>query len=249
MSGHSRWSTIKRKKGAADAKRGKIFSKLIREITVAAKEGGDPAVNLRLKSAIEKAKQNNMPSDNIERAIKRGTGESSDAASFEETTYEGYGPNSVAFFIEALTNNKNRTAADVRHIFTKSGGKLGGSGSVAYLFSRKGLIQVPKGEVEEEAVYEAAIEGGADNIEDSGETYDVYTEYADFDVVRTALKNAEMPVDNAELVMVPSTTVKLTGKEAQTTLRMLEEFEDHDDVQNVWSNFDIDIEEMEAFEG
>ncbi len=250
MSGHSRWSTIKRKKGAVDAKRGKIFSKLIKEVTVAAKEGGaDPALNLRLKSAIEKAKQNNMPADNIERAIKRAIGADSDVANYEEVTYEGYGPASVAIYIEALTDNKNRTAADVRHIFTKSGGKLGSSGSVAYLFNRKGFMQIPKGEVDEEAIYEAAIEAGADNIEDGGETWDIYTEYTDFDKVRTALQDAGLPIDNSELVMLPSTTIRVTGKDAQNTLRMMEAFEDLDDVQNVWGNFDIAIEEMVAFEG
>ena len=233
-----------------DARRGKVFSKLIREITVVAKEGGgDPSVNLRLKNVIDKARQSNMPSDNIERAIRRGTGEDADAAAFEEITYEGYGPASVAVLIEALTDNKNRTAAEIRHIFTKSGGKLSGSGSVAFLFTRKGLIQIPKGKVEEETLYEAAIEAGAENIEDSGETYDVYMEYTDFDAVRTALRKAGLPMDNAELVMVPSTTVRVSGKDAQSTLRMIEMFEDHEDVQNVWANFDIDVEEMEAYQG
>jgi len=249
MSGHSKWSTIKRKKGAADAKRGKLFSKLIKEITMAAREGGggDPNSNIRLKNAIDKAKQNNMPADNIERAIKRGTGEDADAASYEEITYEGYGPGSVAMLVEALTDNKNRTAADVRHIFTKHGGKLGGSGSVAFVFERKGFIQVPKDDVSEEQIFEAAIEAGADNVEDGGEVWDIYTEYTDFDAVRTNLKDGGLEIDNSELIMQPNTTVKVTGKDAQNMLKMMEMLEDNEDVQNVWANFDIDESEMEAF--
>ena len=251
VSGHSKWSTIKRKKGAADAKRGKLFSKLIKEITVAAREGGggDPSANIRLKNAIDKAKQNNMPADNIDRAIKRGTGEDADAATFEEITYEGYGPGSVAFLVEALTDNKNRTAADVRHIFTKVGGKLSGSGSVAYLFERKGLIQVDRDDVTEEMIFEAAIEAGAENVEDAGETWDVYTDYTDFDVVRTGLRDAGLKIENSELIMRPTRTVKVVGKDAQNTLKLMEYLEDNDDVQNVWANFDIDESEMEAFEG
>jgi len=249
MSGHSKWSTIKRKKGAADARRGKLFSKLIKEITVAAREGGgDPNTNIRLKNAIEKAKQNNMPSDNIERAIRRGTGEDSDAASFEQITYEGYGPGSVAVLVEALTDNKNRTAADVRHIFTKHGGKLGGSGSVSFMFQRKGFIQVPKDDVSEDRIYEAAIEAGADNVEDGGEVWDIYTEYSDFDAVRTDLKEAGLEIDNSELIMEPASTVRISGKDAQNMMKMMEMLEDSEDVQNAWANFDIDESEMKAFE-
>ncbi len=247
MSGHSKWSTIKRKKGAADAKRGKIFSKLIKEITVAAKDGGDPAGNIRLKSIIDKAKQNNMPIDNIERAIRRGTGADSDAANWESITYEGYGPDGVAVLVEALTDNKNRTAADIRHIFTKSGGNLGKSGTVDYLFTKKGFIQVPKDKVDEDQIYEAAINAGADEVEDAGETWDIYTEYTDFDSVKTSLTEAEIPIDNAELIQLPSTTVKISGKSAQKMLQMMEMLEDNDDVQDVWANFDIDESEMEAF--
>jgi YebC/PmpR family DNA-binding regulatory protein len=250
MSGHSKWSTIKRKKGAADAKRGKLFSKLNKEIQVSAREGGgDPNMNIRLKNAIEKAKQANMPADNIERAIKRGTGEDADAAAFENILYEGYGPGSVALLVDALTDNKNRTAADIRHIFTKSGGKLGGSGSVAFQFERKGFIQIPKNDISEEQIFEAAIEAGADNVEDGGEVWDVYTDYTDFDSVRTALQDAGLKVENSELIMLPERTVKVTGKDAQSVLKMMEMLEDNDDVQNVWSNFDIDESEMEAFGG
>ncbi len=248
MSGHSKWSTIKRKKGAADAKRGKIFSRLNKEIMLAVKDSGpDPASNMRLKNAVDKAKEANMPSDTVERAIKRASGADADAANWEEITYEGYGPASVAIFVEALTDNKNRTAADVRHIFTKSGGKLGSSGSVAYLFSRKGMIQISKSNADEESIYEAAIEAGADNVDDGGEIWDIYTEYQEFDKVRSSLRDAGLPIENSELVMLPSTSVKISGRDAQNMLKMMEAFEDLDDVQNVWANFDIDIAEMEAF--
>ena len=250
MSGHSKWATIKRKKGALDAKRGKIFSKLIKEISVAAKEGGgDPNSNIRLSNAIIKARANNMPADNIERALKRATGADADAAAWETITYEGYGPGSVAILVETLTDNKNRTAADVRHIFNRAGGKLGGSGTVSYLFTRKGLIQVPKDDADEEKVYEVAIDAGADNVEDGGETYDIYTSYLDFETVKTAIKQRGLPIESAELIMVPSTSVKIKGKDAQAMLKMVELLEDNDDVQNVWANYDIDDEEMEAFEG
>ena len=250
MSGHSKWSTIKRKKGAADARRGKIFSKLIKEITVAAKEGGgDPESNARLKNVIDKAKQNNMPSDNIERAIRRGSGADSDASNFEEIIYEGYGPGSVAIYVEALTDNKNRTAADVRHIFSKNGGKLGSSGVVSYLFQRKGLIQVSKKEFNEEKIFEAALEAGADDVENGGDMWDVYTEYTQFNRVKTSMEKAGIEIRNSELIMLPSNNVHIGGKDAEAMLRMMEMLEDCDDVQNVWANFDIDVEEMEAFEG
>jgi len=249
MSGHSKWATIKRKKGAQDAKRGKLFSKLIREITVAAREGGgDPEANLRLKNAIEKARANNMPLENIERAIRRATGEDSEAAAWEEVTYEGYGPGKVAILVEALTDNKNRTAADIRHIFTRAGGKLSGAGTVSYLFTRKGLIQISKDVANEEKVLEAAMEAGAEDVQDGGETYDIYTDRADFEKVKSILKEHGLTFENAELIMVPSSTVKLQGKDAESVLRMVAMLEDHDDVQSVWANFDIDASEMEAFQ-
>jgi len=248
MSGHSKWSTIKRKKGAADAKRGKIFSKLSKEIMMAAKTGGgDPSTNLTLKNAIDKAKQNNLPNDNIDRAIKRGTGEDSDAASWEEIVYEGYGPGGVAVLVEALTDNKNRTASDVRHTFTKIGGKLGKSGTVDYLFTRKGFIQVTKDGIEEDKIFEVAIESGADEVEDGGETWDIYTEYTDFNDVKVGIESAGIEIDNSELIQQPSNTIKISGKDAQNMLKMMEMLEDNDDVQNVWANFDIDESEMEAF--
>ena len=250
MSGHSKWATIKRKKGALDAKRGKIFSKLIKEIMAAARDGGgDPASNLRLNNAIVKARANNMPVDNVERALKRASGADADAAAWEQITYEGYGPGSVAVLVETLTDNKNRTAADIRHVFNRSGGKLGGAGSVSYLFVRKGMIQVPKDEVDEEKIFEAAIEAGAENVEDSGVTWDIYTTFKDFETIKGAIEQRGLHFENAELVMVPSNTIKLRGKEAQSMLKMVELLEDNDDVQNVWANFDIDIEEMEAFQG
>jgi len=250
MSGHSKWSSIKRKKGAADSKRGKVFSKLIKEISVAAKEGGgDPASNIRLKNAIDKARQSNMPADNMDRAIKRGTGADANASAWEQITYEGYGPGSVAVLVEALTDNKNRTAADVRHIFTRNGGKLAGSGSVSFLFERRGFMQVPKDGTDEEAMFEAAADAGAENVDDGGEMWDVYTSYSEFDSVRTALRGKGLAVENSELFMQPSRTTRITGKEAHSMLRLMEMLEDNEDVQNVWANFDIDEAEMEAFEG
>jgi YebC/PmpR family DNA-binding regulatory protein len=250
MSGHSKWSTIKRKKGAIDAQRGKIFSKLIKEIGMAAREGGgDPDANIRLKNAIDKARQNNMPVDNIERALKRATGADADAATWEELTYEGYGPASVALLVDTLTDNKNRTAADIRHIFNRSGGKLGGAGTVSYQFTRKGLILVSKEKYDEDKIFEAALEAGAENVEDGGEMHEVYTTYTDLENVKAALKKMGVEYESADLIMVPSSTVKLKGKDAQAILKMVELLEDNDDVQNVWANFDIDEEEMEAFEG
>lgn len=248
MSGHSKWSTIKRKKGAADARRGQIFSKLIKEITVAAREGGgDINSNMRLKTVVDKAKQNNMPSDNIERAIKRGAGADIAGEQWEQITYEGYGPGGVAVLVETLTDNKNRTAADIRHVFTKSGGKLGGSGSVGFQFERRGFIQVEKEEIGEEQIFEKALEVGADDVEDGGDLWDIYTGYTDFNDVKTALEDAGISLSNSELIMQPNTTVKVKGKDAQQVLKMMEMLEDNDDVQNVWANFDISESDMEAF--
>jgi YebC/PmpR family DNA-binding regulatory protein len=249
MSGHSKWSTIKRKKGAADSRRGKLFSKFAKEIMVATKEGGaDPDTNARLKTIIDKAKQNNMPNDNIDRAIKRATGADSDAAAFEQINYEGYGPGGVAVFVDALTDNKNRTAADVRHIFTKHEGKLGGSGTVSYLFAKRGLIQVSKDGISEDEIFEAALNAGAEDVEDGGDMWDIYTEYTAFNDVKTSLEETGLNLENSELTMVPSNTVKITGGDAQNMLKMLEMLEDNEDVQNVWSNFDIDEDEMDAYE-
>jgi YebC/PmpR family DNA-binding regulatory protein len=249
MSGHSRWSTIKRKKGAADAKRGKLFSKLIREITVAAKTGGaDPEANIRLKAVVSKAKAANMPTDNIERAIKRGSGED-DSAAFEEITYEGYAPGGVAVYLETLTDNRNRTTADVRRIFTKGGGSLGRDGCVAYLFSRRGHFLIDKGKLDEDKLMEIALEGGAEDYGEDGDYWEITCDANDFGSVRDAIEAADIEPDQAELSMVPQTTVKVEGKEAEQVLRLMEQFEENDDVQGVYANFDIDESVMEELSG
>jgi YebC/PmpR family DNA-binding regulatory protein len=250
MSGHSKWSTIKRKKGAADSKRGALFSKLIKEITVAAREGGgDIDSNMRLKTVVDKAKHNNMPADNIDRAIKRGIGTDMASEQWEQINYEGYGPGGVAILVETLTDNRNRTAADIRHIFTRSGGKLGGSGSVAFKFERKGFIQVGKDDFTEEQIFEKAIEAGANDVDDGGDMWDIYTGYTDFNAVKISLEKAGISLANSELYMEPNTTVKVAGKEAQQVLKMIEMLEDNDDVQNAWANFDIDESDLDAYEG
>ena len=247
MSGHSKWSTIKRKKGAADAKRGKLFTKFIREITVAARAGGgDPDGNPALRQAIDKAKASNMPNDNIDRAIKKGTGEL-EGVSYEEVVYEGYGPGGVAIMLEILTDNKNRAISDVRHILTKNGGNLGENGCVAWLFEKKGLILFDKGSVDEEKLMEAALEVGADDIdEDDEEVFEVITSPSDFEAVKKGLQEAGLDPVSAEITAIPQSTVKLTGKKAQQMLRMMDMLEDCDDIQNVYANFDIPAEEMEA---
>ena len=245
MSGHSKWSTIKRKKGAANAKRGKLFGKLIRELTVATKAGGpDPEANIRLKAAISKAKAGNMPSDNIERAIKRGAG-GEDTEAFEEITYEGYAPGGVAVYLETLTDNRNRTTSDVRHIFTKGGGSLGRDGCVAYLFSRKGHFLIEKSKLDEDKLMEIALEGGAEDYGEDGNYWEITCEASDFGTVRDALEAAGIEPDEAELTMVPQNTVKVEGKEAEKVLKLMEQFEDNDDIQGVYANFDIDESVME----
>ncbi len=250
MSGHSKWSTIKRKKGAADAKRGKIFSKLIREISIAARMGGgDPAANPRLRLAIQRAKAENMPNDNIERAIKKGLGQLDGGANYEETTYEGYGPAGVAILVEAQTDNKNRTTSEVRHLFTKYGGNLGENGCVAWMFEKKGLIVFDASSTDEDKVMEIALEGGAKDIETKDNEIEVTCAPADFEKLKTAFEKAGMTPIVAEISMIPQTTVKLDGKEAEQTLKLLEALEDHDDVQNVYANFDIPKETMEKLEG
>jgi YebC/PmpR family DNA-binding regulatory protein len=245
MSGHSKWSTIKRKKGALDAKRGKLFSKLIKEITVAARMGGpDPESNLRLKAAISKAKAGNMPNDNIDRAVKRGSGEEG-ADSYEEITYEGYGPGGVAIYIETLTDNRNRTTADVRHIFSKGNGDLGRDGCVAYLFSRKGHFLIDKSKIDEDKLMEIALEAGAEDYGEDGTFWEITCEASDFGAVRDAIEAAGIEPDEAELTMVPQSQVKVEGKEAEQVIRLMEQFEDNDDIQGVYSNFDIDEDVME----
>jgi len=244
MSGHNKWSTIKHKKGAADAKRGKVFTKIIKEISVAAKlGGGDPAANPRLRTAIDKAKGENMPKDNIERAIKKGAG-GMEGVNYEETTYEGYGPGGVAVLVEVMTDNRNRTVSDVRSIFTKCNGNMGETGCVSWIFAKKGLILFPKS-VDFDKLFDAAIEAGADDVAEQDEQFEVTTEPASFMEVRDALTAAGFKFESAEITMIPQTQIKLEGKQAESMLKMMDKLEDNDDVQNVYANFDISMEEME----
>ncbi len=246
MSGHSKWATIKHKKGAADAKRGKIFTRLIKEITVAAKVGGgDPDGNPRLRTAILAAKAENMPADNIKRAIQRGTGEL-EGLSYEEITYEGYGPGGVAVIIEVLTDNRNRAVSEIRHAFTKNGGNLGESGSVGYMFAKKGLIVVPKDGVDEEKITEVVLEAGADDLSEEGDSWEITTSPADFEAVRDAVTKAGFKPEHAEVTMIPSTYQKLEGTQANAMMRLLEVLEDLDDTQNLYSNFDFDEAQVPA---
>lgn len=246
MSGHSKWSTIKRRKGAVDAKRGKIFTRLIKEITVAARMGGgDADGNPRLRSAIAAAKTENMPKDNIERAIKKGTGEL-EGAVYEEITYEGYGPGGVAILVECMTDNKNRTVADIRHFFSKSGGNLGESGCVAWMFDKKGSIVVDKSTIAEEKLMDLALEAGAEDVVEEETEYQVLTAPEDFEAVRDGLTDKGVAFLEASVSMVPQNTVDITDPQpARQLLKLLENLEDHDDVQNVYANFDIADEIME----
>jgi YebC/PmpR family DNA-binding regulatory protein len=250
MSGHSKWSTIKRKKGAADAKRGALFGKLSKAITVAAREGGgDPEMNPALGLAVQKAKEGNMPNDNIERAIDKGTGAGADAAALERITYEGYAAGGVAVLIEVVTDNRNRAASDVRYVFSKNGGKLGTSGSVSYLFERKGVVLVPKGEVDEEELIEVALEAGAEDVEVSESDYRVVTAPEDFATVRESLKEAGIAFENAEITMQPQNSIDLDASTAKQTLRLIDALEENDDVQEVYANFDISDEVMSVVVG
>jgi YebC/PmpR family DNA-binding regulatory protein len=245
MSGHSKWSSIKHKKAAKDAKRGKIFTKMIKEITVAARMGGgDVNANPRLRTAVTTAKAASMPNDNIERAIKKGTGELEGVA-YEEVNYEGYGPAGVAIMVSVLTDNRNRTVAEIRNVFAKHGGNLGESGCVAWMFSKKGLITVDKSAVAEERLFEVGLEGGADDIADAGEVFEVTVAPERLEDVKAALEAAGIAVASAEVTMVPQSTVTLRGREAEQTLKLLELLEDHDDVQKVAANVDIPQEEVE----
>ena len=241
MSGHSKWATIKRKKGAADAKRSNEFAKLLRFVEVAAREGGGNIDgNMTLASAVEKAKGFSVPNDNIERAVKRGTGELEGGARYEEVVYEGYAPGGVAMFVETLTDNRNRTAQDVRHAFTRNGGNLGETGSVAWMFSRKGSIQIEKSEApDEERLLEIALEAGAEDLDDSESTWEITCDPSAFNAVRDAVAAAEIPMLSAELTMLPQSTVPVEGGHAKQVLALLEALEDLDDVQNVYANFDI----------
>lgn len=248
MSGHSKWANIKHRKGAQDAKRGKIFTKLIREITVAAKTGGgDPDANARLRTAIDKAKFENMPKDTIDRAIKKGTGDL-DSVTYEEDSFEGYGPGGVAIIVEFMTDNRQRTVADVRHIFSRNNGTLGVTGSVSFLFDRKGLISLP-GSYDFDQIFEIALEAGADDVQDEGDAIEVITTPPSFTAVRDAIAAKGLKWESAEVTMIPQTMVKLEGKQAEQMLRLMEKLEDYDDVQNVYANFDISDAEMEAILG
>ena len=250
MSGHSKWSSIKRKKGATDAKRGQLFSKLARAIIVAAREGGpDPAANLSLQNAIEKARDASMPKDNIDRAIARGAGPSADGAAYETVTYEGYGPAGIAVYVEAVTDNRNRTAADVRHIFSKADGSLGEAGSVAWLFERRAVVLVD-GRTDEDELTLAAADGGADDVEREGDSWRVTAAPDALSSLRTALESAGMTVDSADLTMVPKTTVELEDEgAAKKVLRLIDALEENDDVQDVYANFDIPDRVLEAVAG
>lgn len=249
MSGHSKWSTIKRKKGAADAKRGKIFTKIIRELTVAARQGGgDPNANPRLRTAVDKAKAANMPQDNVTRAIKKGTGEL-EGTIYEEHIYEGYGPGGAAIIIEIMTDNRNRTISEVRNILTKNNGNLGETGCVSWVFEKRGMIHFDKKIASEDQLMELALEAGAEDLRDEEDTWDVLTAPQNFEEVKKRLLEKKLEPTGSEITMVPKNTVNLTGAEAEKMLKLMEALEDHDDVQNVYSNFDIPRDEMERLSG
>jgi len=246
MSGHSKWSTIKHKKGAADAKRGKIFTKLIKEITVAARMGGgDPDANPRLRSAITAAKSENMPKENIDRAVKKGTGEL-EGVNYEEVSYEAYGPGGVAVLVNCLTDNKNRTVADLKYIFDRHGGSLGEPGCVAWMFNKKGLIVFEKENADEEKLFDVALEAGAEDVREEETTFEVLMDPGDFEEVRKAVEAAGMPYTVAEISMIPQNTVRLEDKKAQQMINLMDALEDNDDVSQVYANFDIPDQVMEA---
>jgi YebC/PmpR family DNA-binding regulatory protein len=245
MSGHSKWSSIKHKKAAKDAKRGKLFTKLIKEITVAARlGGGDINANPRLRTAVTTARENSMPNDNIDRAIKKGTGEL-EGVHYEEVNYEGYGPGGAAIMASVLTDNRNRTVSELRRVFEKHGGNMGAAGCVAWMFHKRGLITVDKGKTEEERLIEVALDAGADDVADADDLFEVVTPPEGFEAVKAALSSAGIATASAEVTMVPENTVSLTGKDAEQTMKLLEELDDHDDVQNVASNVDIPQEELQ----
>ncbi len=246
MSGHSKWHTIKHKKGAADAKRGKVFTRIIKELTVAARAGGgDPDSNPRLRTIIADAKAANMPAENIKRAIRRGTGEEP-GVTYEEVMYEGYGPGGAAIILETLTDNKNRTVGEIRHVLDKHNGKLGERNSVARLFTKRGQVVVEKSKVDEETLMTAALDAGADDMTEDGDNWEILTAPDAFQGVRDAVAKLNLEPITAEVAMIPQNFVKLTGKEAQQMLKLMEMLEDHDDVQHAWSNFDIEEKEIEA---
>lgn len=244
MSGHSKWHTIKHKKAATDAKRGRVFTKVIKEITVAARTGGgDPEGNPRLRTVLEAARAANMPKDNIEKAIKKGTGELP-GVSYEEVSYEGYGPGGVAVYVQALTDNRNRTLPEIRHLFTKYGGNLGESNCVGWMFEKKGYIVLSKDKASEETLLEVVLEAGGDDVRDDGDNWEILTPPERVQAVKEVLGGRGIPVASAEISMVPKNTVRLEGKKAQQLLSMMEALEEHEDIQNVWANFDIDEAEI-----
>ena len=244
MSGHNKWSTIKHKKGAADAKRGKVFSKLIKELTIAARMGGgDPDGNPRLRTALNTARNANMPKENIERAIKRGTGEI-EGVNYEEIIYEGYGPGGVAVMVEALTDNKNRTVAEIRHIFDKYNGNLGETGCVNWMFQKRGMVAISAEGLTEDEVMELAMENGAQDVAVEEDTFEIAVEPSDFEPVRKAVEDKGWKIELAEITMVPQNTLKLDGKKAEQMLKMMDALDDHDDLERVYANFDISEEEM-----
>ena len=246
MSGHSKWHTIKHKKGAADAKRGKLFTRLIKELSVAARNGGgDPGMNPRLRTIIADAKAANMPRENIERAIRRGTGEEP-GVSYEEITYEGYGPGGVALMIESVTDNKNRTVGEIRHLLGKYNGNLAAENSVAWMFTRKGQVFVEKDKADEEKLLNAVLEAGGDDMNDDGDTWEIMCAPDTFETVRDAVKALGIEPASAQVAMVPQNYIKLEGSDARTMLKLMEMLDDHDDVQRVWANFDIEEKEIEA---
>lgn len=246
MSGHSRWAQIKRKKGKTDVQRGKLFSKILREITVAARNsGGDPKVNMRLKAAVESAKAANMPSDNIKRAIQKGTGELP-GESYEEITYEGYAPGGVAVLVSVLTDNRNRTAPEIRHVFEKHGGNMGASGSVAWMFERKGVIQVDASKIGEDDLLARALDAGATDMRRAEKAFEITTAPGEMEAVRSALEQGRVPVTEAEVTFVPQSTVRVEGKEAPSVVRLIEALEELDDVQAVYANYDIPDDVLEA---
>ena len=248
MSGHSKWATIKHKKGALDAKRGKIFTRLIKEITMAAKAGGDTEGNPRLRTAVAAAKAENMPADNIKRAIQRGTGELP-GATYEEIMFAGYGPGGVALLVDVTTDNRNRTVSEIRHAFTKNGGNLGEAGSVAWMFHKKGYIVVPKTAAKEDDLMSLVLENGGDDMRDDGNDWEIMTDPSAFESVLNAIKGAKVETTVAEVSMLPQNYIKLEGHAANTMIRLLEALEDHDDVQHVYSNFDVDTKQLEEVAG
>ncbi len=249
MSGHSKWATIKHKKGALDAKRGKAFTRLIKEITIAARQGGgDPDSNPRLRTAVAAAKAENMPADNIKRATQRGTGELPGVA-YEEITFEGYGPGGVALMVEVTTDNRNRTVSEIRHTLAKNGGNLGESNSVRFMFSKKGLIVIPKSAASEEKLMDIVLEAGGEDLNDEGDAWEILTEPAAFEVVSSAVKAAGIETSLSEITMIASTYTRLEGSAAAQMIRLLEALEEHDDVGNVYSNFDMDANQFEEVAG